>query len=62
VPVVYRLTDDSTGEIALAAEDGSTRRVAGLALSAEDSQELFRRSGVIRRVTVAVPADRLLGD
>jgi hypothetical protein len=62
VPVVYRLTDDSAGEIALAAEDGSTRRVAGLALSAEDSQELFRRSGVIRRVTVAVPADRLLGD
>jgi hypothetical protein len=62
VPVVFRLTDDSAGEVVLAAEDGSTRSAAGLALSAEDSQELFRRSGVIRRITVTVPADRLLGD
>jgi hypothetical protein len=62
VPIVYSLTDDSAGEIALAAEDGDTRRVAELALSFEESQELFRRSGAIRRITVTLPTDRLLGD
>ena len=30
VPVVYRLTDDSAGEIELAADDGSTRSAAGV--------------------------------
>jgi hypothetical protein len=62
VPIVYRLGDDSTGEIALAAEDGSTRSVAGLTLSAEDSETLFRRSGRIRRITVTLPAARLFSD
>ncbi len=54
VPVCYQLA--SQAHITVEEGGGATRRVAGQALSLEDSRAIFRRDGSIARLTVGVPA------
>ena len=60
VPVVYRLDDAAESRIVIHRKDGSTENTEGLELTGDDSQTLFRRSGDIRQLTVAINPNRLL--
>jgi hypothetical protein len=52
--VVYR-TLSSAAEITIEFRDGTRKVRPGSQLSAEESRELFNRTGIIRRVEVAIP-------
>ena len=60
VPVVYRLDDDNEPGVIVQRRDGSTQATIGLELSAQDSQEIFLRSGEICRLTVTIGSTTLL--
>jgi hypothetical protein len=62
VPVVYQLDDTAEPAIGISLADGREETVAGLALSAETSSEIFRRSGHVRRLTLKLRADLLFAD
>ena len=62
VPILYRLDDAAPAGIMIEGSDGSTRRVEGLQLSAEDSVALFTRSGEIRQLAVTFGSDALLAE
>jgi len=57
VPVSYEFADDLS--ILVEQRDGSRRVVAGGKLSAEDSRQIFSRSGNVVRLTVKIPRSRL---
>jgi hypothetical protein len=59
VPVVYRLAAGRAPGLTLTYDDGATRHHPEAILSAEDSAEIFRRTGRIRQVTVDLQADQL---
>jgi len=50
VPVVYRLDDEAPPSLVIFHDDDSIRCLPELSLPADDSTELFRRSGRIRRL------------
>jgi hypothetical protein len=54
VPVIYRLDDENAPFVSIALDDGRTQSFAQLELPAEESADLFNRSGRIRRITVNV--------
>jgi hypothetical protein len=60
VPVVYRLIDHGPPAMTVACEDGSSQTSAALSLPAELGEELFRRSGRVRRLSLDLPRDLLL--
>ncbi|NOR35603.1 MAG: hypothetical protein GQ577_02545 [Woeseiaceae bacterium] len=60
VPVVYRLDDDNEPGVIVQRRDGSTQATIGLELSAQDSREIFLRSGEICRLTVTIGSTTLL--
>jgi hypothetical protein len=60
VPVVYRLVDQGQPLLTAALDDGSSRTLATLALPADLSEELFRRSGRVRSLSLDLPRDLLL--
>jgi hypothetical protein len=60
VPFVYRVAGEGGASLTITLEDGSVRTLQQLSLPAELSAELFRRSGRIRQVSVAFPAQALL--
>lgn len=60
VPILYRLTDEQNPTLIATREDGVTERLQHLSLPAELSNELFRRSGRVRRIEVSFPASMLL--
>ncbi len=62
VPVVYVLDGTAGSELVVALDDGTELSFANLALPADISAELFRRSGRIRKITVTFAADLLFGD
>ena len=62
VPVVYVLDGTSGCALVAALDDGTELSFADLALPADISAELFRRSGRIRKITVTFAADLLFGD
>jgi len=59
VPIIYQLADVPVPLVTLTRDDGRKEELPKPALSAEDSSELFRRSGQIRQITVAL-GDHLL--
>jgi hypothetical protein len=59
VPIVYRLDDDAAPGLAILLDDGATRHRSDASLPAEDSAELFRRSGRIRRLELHFPTATL---
>jgi hypothetical protein len=61
VPIVYHLRGDDRPSLAITLEDGGIRTLPQLSLPTELSSELFRRSGHIRQISLAVPKEALLG-
>ena len=59
VPVVYHLGEDTESSLVIHYEDGSHRRLQKTCLPADDSSELFRRSGRIERLELTFPAAAL---
>jgi hypothetical protein len=59
VPVVYRLDDEAPASLVIFRDDGSVRRLPELSLPADESAELFRRSGQIRRLELTFRTDTL---
>jgi hypothetical protein len=62
VPIVYRLDDDAGATVAIARDDGTELTLPRLELPADESNELFRRSGEIRQITVTFGTDRLFAE
>jgi hypothetical protein len=62
IPLVYELSDEPTGSITLLLNDGEGHAHPQLRLSADDSAQMFRRSGHIRRIDIKLPAGDLFGD
>ena len=60
VPIVYLLDDDADPSLTITREDGSQQTLSQPALSADDSVELFTRSGRIRQITVTLGSNMLL--
>jgi hypothetical protein len=60
VPVVYRLCDGDEASVVVFQGDGGTRTLQSLSLPADLSDELFRRSGSLRRIAVDLPRHLLL--
>jgi hypothetical protein len=54
VPVVYRLVENGDCALTVTLDDGTERRFDRPFLPATDSGELFRRTGRIRRLDVAL--------
>ncbi len=59
VPIIYRLDDAAEPGITITRNDGSRQSVPGLALSAEDSTEIFQRSGNIRQLEMVLGSSLL---
>ena len=59
VPIVYELNDDAESSLSVVYEGGKEREFSQLMLSAQDSAELFGRTGHIRQLTVTLRTDML---
>jgi len=59
VPIVYRLDDAAPPSLVIFHDDDSTRRLPELSLPADETAELFRRSGRIRRLELTFHTDTL---
>ena len=59
VPVTYSLKDGGTSSLSLLRADGSEQTLTDLALSADDSTEIFNRSGRIQGITLTITRDNL---
>ena len=58
VPVLYRLENDADPSLSITWDDGKEETRTELALPADTSAEIFRRSGRIRQITLTIdPAD-----
>ncbi len=62
VPVVYQLDDDVDPVLGIIFNDGKRQSFKQLALPAEESSELFLRSGRIRRIEVVLSTNQLLSE
>ena len=62
VPIIYRLDDETEPSITVTTSDGSQHSQSSLSLSAENSRELFQRSGKLRQITVTLQSHALFGD
>ena len=62
VPVVYRLDDNAEPSLTITWNDGRIQTLPQLALPAEESSELFMRSGRIRQLTLNLRADMLFAE
>jgi hypothetical protein len=59
VPIVYQLDDNAEPGITMIRNDGEALQLPQLSLPAEDSNELFQRSGRIRHITVTFQTNSL---
>jgi hypothetical protein len=62
VPVIYLLADDEQTSLEVTLDDDCHLVFPELVLPAEQSAEIFQRSGVVRRLTVKVTAEQLFPD
>jgi len=62
VPIVYLSHDSVEPTIAITWDDGKQETMSQLALSAEVSSELFRRSGRIRQLTLVLSTEQLFDE
>jgi hypothetical protein len=60
VPVVYRLVDRGLPALTVVHEDGSSQTCNALTLPAALGDEVFRRSGSVRQLSLDLPRDLLL--
>ncbi len=60
--MIFRLGDDRQPSLEVTLDDGSQLTFAEPVLPADRSAEIFRRSGVVRRLTVKVTAEQLFPD
>jgi len=61
VPIVYHLRGEGRPVLAITLRDGSTETLPQLSLPADLSSELFRRSGLVRQISLDLPRKMLLG-
>jgi len=61
-PIIYRLDDAQSATLKIFRKDGSRQELGRMSLSADDSAELFRRSGAIRRIEATFPAAALFNE
>ena len=59
IPVVYRADDDAPPSLSVMHKDGAERIYSDLALSENDSAEMFERSGRIHQLRVTFPTSKL---
>jgi hypothetical protein len=59
VPIVYRLNDAAPTSLVIFRDDDSSRSLSVTSLPADESAELFRRSGRIRRLELTFRTDTL---
>ena len=62
VPFVYRLDDSAAPAVTVALDDSSQQTLAGLALPTGLSEELFLRSGRIRRIELVLGRSQLFSE
>ncbi len=62
VPVVYRLSDESSPSLTVVFDDGSEESTSTLSLSPEHTADVCTRSGRIRRISVSFTRDMLFSD
>jgi hypothetical protein len=60
VPIVYQLLDDDSPRVTITGRDGSVATHAGLSLPSGTCAEVFKRSGLVRSVSVGIPRSLLL--
>jgi hypothetical protein len=60
VPVVYRLVDRGRPAMTVVREDGTSQALPTLSLPEDLSNEIFRRSGRVRQLSLDLPRDVLL--
>jgi hypothetical protein len=59
VPIVYQLNDDVESSLTVTYSDGKQQTYSQLGLSAEESTEVFLRSGQIQQITLTISTDHL---
>ena len=59
VPIVYQLNDDVESSLTVTYSDAKQQSYSQLGLSAEDSSEIFLRSGQIQQITLTISTDHL---
>jgi hypothetical protein len=62
VPILYQLEGETASSLTIVRDDGTETRLDRLALSAEDSAELFRRTGRILRLELRLHPTALFDD
>jgi len=62
VPLVYTLDDNAEPSITITRDDGTQQILPGLALPAEQSAEVFQRSGRIRRLNLVFARSELFSE
>ncbi|MDH3805612.1 MAG: hypothetical protein OEU90_09100, partial [Gammaproteobacteria bacterium] len=60
--VTYKLDDDAEPSLTVIRDDGTEQTLTQLALPAEESSELFERSGRIRQLTITFRTNMLFAD
>ena len=62
LPLVYRLDDSAEPSLTITRDDGTRQTLPGLALPAEQSAEIFQRSGRIRRLDLVFGSSELFSE
>jgi len=62
VPIVYKLDDNAPISLTVVGADGEQQVFEQLALPAEESSEVFRRSGRIRQLTITLRTNMLFAE
>jgi len=62
VPVVYQLDDKAESSLTITRDDGKQSQLMQLMLPAEDSHQLFRRSGRIRQLNLTLNTKQLFSE
>ncbi len=60
VPVIYVLDDNAEPSLSVTRDDGSSEVLSELALPPQDSAEIFKRTGRVRRIELTLNSDHLL--
>jgi len=62
IPIVYKLDDNAPISLTIVAADGEQQVFEQLALPAEESSEVFRRSGRIRQLKISIRTNMLFAE
>jgi hypothetical protein len=62
VPVIYALRDDVSPTLTITSNGGDKRTQSQLQLTAEDSEAIFKRTGLIREITLTLPISMLFDE